>query len=210
MKKNILTIILFFWCICNLSFAQDTNDDPIDSLRNLRFHSEDFKSIDSLKIVDDVKNEYVVGEVINISYTNPTKTKLYVCVTLERKGNDGWGCYFGDIFNNYYFIDAPGSEDENVYICQKSDFSGNILTPVKSTRNDSRKISNWLYKDEPIALFRLKYTIGLIPPCVFEPRTEKDRLPTRVYYSEPFYVKKNKNIKIQMYRSSKKKFYFLP
>ncbi len=209
MKKNIFSIILLYLCVCNLSFAQDTNYDPIDSLRNLRFHSEDFKSIDSLKIVDDVKNEYVVGEVINISYTNPTKTKLYVCVTLERKGDDGWECYFGDVFNNNDYLVDPN--DENIiYIWQKSDFSGSILTPIRKTKKESWKITNCLYKDEPIGLFRLKYTIGLIPPCVFESRDKNHVLPTKICYSKPFYVKKNRNVNIKMYKNSKNKFYFHP
>ena len=154
----------------------------LDSICKIKIDSSDYKSVDSLKIIDSVKNEYIIGDVIDFNYVNPTKTPLYVGISLERKDDEDWFLFFNEIFKKHSFLVHP--DNGVIHIMPEGGFSINTFSPIKGTKKDCWKVCDCLYGDESIALFRLKYTISLIP-YGFEFSNKNVVLPTKVCYSKP-------------------------
>lgn len=171
MKKSLLIIIIM---ICTSTFAQS----PTDSL--------------DIKVA--LKDEYVIGDIINFEYFNKSHKYLRVHISLERADDEGkWIPFFHEIFCEHKFQDY----DNKIFIILNSHFS---LSKYSNERIENYRKDKWtvkkscLYGQETIALFRFKYTIGQIPYGLVFKETGTHPEET-VYYSKPFYIKKNKSIK---------------
>lgn len=206
MKSNRIYSFVLMLYICTVSLAQDISGKPmrLDSICKIKIDSSDYKSVDSLKIIDSVKNEYIIGDVIDFNYVNPTKTPLYVGISLERKDDEDWFLFFNEIFKKHSFLVHP--DNGVIHIMPEGGFSINTFSPIKGTKKDCWKVCDCLYGDESIALFRLKYTISLIS-YGFEFSNKNVVLPTKVCYSKPFYVKKDKTTRNQEHNKKGYKFY---
>jgi len=173
MKKNLLIIIIIL-NICTSTFAQS----PTDSL--------------DIKVA--LKDEYVIGDVINFEYFNKSQNYLRVHISMERADAQGkWIPFFHEIFCEHEFKEY----DNIIWIILHSHLSLSKYSDeqIKKYRKDKWTVKkSCLYGQETIALFRFKYTIGINPFGLVYKETGTHPKET-VYYSKPFYIKRSKSVK---------------
>ena len=175
-------------CICTYSFSQTYTD--------------------SLNINVTLKEEYIIGDIINFEYLNNSRKNLYVHISLERADDKKeWIPYFHAIYIDHKFSNS----DNQIYIINEGHFSLSKYSsePIKNYRNDKWTVKETcLYGQETIALFRFKYTIGEIPYGLVVKENEQHSKET-VYYSKPFYIKTSSSIKKEELGKPKYKFCLL-
>lgn len=147
-------------------------------------------SIDSLYI-DSINNKYCVNTPLSITYTNKSKTPMYVRASLEGSDNNkDWHLIFEDIFMKYRFDRSPiDNQVEIISLEPKAIGSSNSTTPIIDSRTDLWIVDNRLLKYNK--LFRLKFNIGTHAHNIV-PVVENEFTATKIIYSRPFTISKSK------------------
>lgn len=126
MKKSLLIIIIM---ICTSTFAQS----PTDSL--------------DIKVA--LKDEYVIGDIINFEYFNKSHKYLRVHISLERADDEGkWIPFFHEIFCEHKFQDY----DNKIFIILNSHFSLSKYSNgrIENYRKDKWTVKNLAYMDKKL------------------------------------------------------------
>ena len=163
--------ILIVYCLCHTLLVH--TQTPTDSL-----------------YIDSININYCIESPLVLTYTNESKTPLYVTVSLEGKNdNKDWHLIYEDIFMEYRFEQSQiNNSIEIIPMHPNALGSSNSLTPIINKRTDIWMVDKRLLELYGIdKTFRLKYTVGTHSHYTI-PVKEKELVKEKILYSPPFNI----------------------
>ena len=116
---SLIRAILIVYCLCHTLLVHTQN--PTDSL-----------------YIDSININYCIESPLVLTYTNESKTPLYVTVSLEGKNdNKDWHLIYEDIFMEYRFEQSQiNNSIEIIPMHPNALGSSNSLTPIINKRTE--------------------------------------------------------------------------